>query len=87
MSWEMRHVLEVVPRKDYTLLLTFDNGEKRIWNAQQKFRADKPHPLSDINFFMRAHVEDGAVAWSENYEACPDALYRNSAPCQKDVSG
>lgn len=33
-------------------------------------------PLKDPNFFCRAYLDAGAIAWPGNIDIAPDAMYR-----------
>ena len=61
------HVVAVVPHEDYTLTVTFRDGDKKLYDMR---------PLIDINLFMKAHV-CGSVAWSDKIDIAPEELYEN----------
>ena len=75
-------VREVIASPDYTLRLTFSNGEKRIYDARQLLSYDVFAPLNDINLFLRAHCDGCAVAWNDDIDIAPESLYANSIPVQ-----
>ena len=70
----------VEPRSDYTMLLTFENGEKRIYDAKPLLNKRLCAPLKDISFFMGARVEYGTVVWSEDIDIAPECLYESGIP-------
>ena len=72
-------ILSVEPKRDYTLLITFAKGKKRIFDCK-KYLLEKPyaHKLKDIDFFMRAKADHFTVAWSEDLDIAPEYLYENS---------
>lgn len=74
------HVVAVVPHEDYTLTVTFRDGDKKLYDMRPLIdgeRAFKPYaPLIDINLFMKAHV-CGSVAWSDKIDIAPEELYEN----------
>lgn len=72
----MYKVTKATPQGGYKLALTFDNGERGVvdlaplagkgvfaaWNDPEVFRAVQIGPL-------------GELAWGEEIDLCPDALY------------
>lgn len=68
-------IVRVQPGPHYTLLLEFENGEKRRFNMepymeQKPWLRIKPAPL-----FQRAFIENGTVAWPGNIDIDPETLY------------
>ena len=60
-----RTITEVVPNRDFSLTLTFDNGEQRILDVAPLLREGTVFaPLRDWNHFRRVYLdEDHAVSW------------------------
>lgn len=73
-------VIEVVPNDNYELLLTFNNGEKRKFDAKQLLDMRVFAPLNNIAFFKSVKVEFGTVVWPQDIDYCPDTLYEQSVP-------
>lgn len=73
-------VKAVEPRRDYTLLLTFTGGEKRIYNARPLLEKAIYAPLKNLLFFLGARVDGDTVIWSEDIDIAPEHLYQNSKP-------
>ncbi len=73
-------VKSVIPQKDYTLLLTFENKEKRLYNALPLLEKSLYEPLKKLPFFMNAKAEYGTVVWSDEIDIAPEHLYENSTP-------
>ena len=76
-------VKEVEPKDDYTLLLTFADGTKKIYNAHPLL--DKPifSDLKNIVFFLYAKVECGTVVWNDDIDIAPEYLYEYSQPAEE----
>lgn len=74
-------VRDVVPHQDYTLLLTFARGEKRLFNASELLEEDLYAPLKELSFFMNVKVDGDSVAWDERIDIAPEYLYEKSVPC------
>lgn len=73
-------VIEVIPSDNYELLLTFNNGEKRKFDARQLLDMKIFSPLKNIAFFKSVKVEFGTVVWPQDIDYCPDTLYVQSVP-------
>lgn len=66
--------VEVCP--DYKLLLTFNNGEKKIFDAKPLLAVAMYQELDAV--FSAAHVEFGTVVWPGDMDVSPDMLYMQS---------
>lgn len=73
-------VTEVIPNDNYELLITFNNGEKRKFDAKQLLDMRVFAPLNNIAFFKSVKVEFGTVVWPQDIDYCPDTLYEQSVP-------
>ena len=74
-------VKEVKPLQDYMLLVTFINGEQRLYDVKPLF--DKFLAFNDLKvipgLFELVKVEQGgyAVVWNDNIDLACDELYHN----------
>ena len=73
-------VTAVTPTADYTLLLTFTSGEKRIFDVKPLFEISAFKPLANKSFFESVKVAYGSVLWPQDIDYCPDTLYMQSVP-------
>ena len=73
-------VKDVAPQRDYTLLITFVNGEKRIYNARPLLNKAIYSSLRNIGFFMKAKASCGTVIWDDDIDIAPEHLYECSRP-------
>ena len=80
MSNPVWHVAEVKPRRDYSMLITFENGEKRVYDARPLLGKRICEKLKDINFFMKARASYGTVVWNDEIDVAPEHLYECSVP-------
>ena len=62
---------------DYTLLITFSNGEKKTFDFKPLLGFPCFIPLRDKGLFRSAYVDYGTVAWNEEIDIAPEALYEN----------
>ena len=58
----MHKVISVIPQNDYKMLVAFDSGEQRIYNAVPLLCKPVFVPLKNINVFNKAYVEYGLVS-------------------------
>ena len=70
--------IEVKPLEDYKLLVTFENGEKKVYDVKPLIRGDWFGKLNDMNVFNTVHIGGISVEWEEGQDVCPDDLYYNS---------
>lgn len=89
-----RRITGVVPNDNYTLTLTFDNGEKRLYNAAPLLQAGTVFaPFRELENFRRVYLDeshcvswdidptvDSSVVWSNKVDLCPDGCYVDSVP-------
>lgn len=75
-------VKDVKAQSDYTLILTFSGGEKRIYNARPLLEKPIYAELKNIAFFLSAKVDGDTVIWNEDVDIAPEHLYEHSLPLQ-----
>lgn len=73
-------VVSVEAKADYTLLLEFENGERRVFDMlpyldKKPFMRLKGSPL-----FSLASVDYGTVVWPGEIDIAPETLYDRSRP-------
>ena len=73
-------VTDVAPQKDYTLLITFTGGERRIYDAHPLLEKAIYSPLRNLPFFLGAKADCGTVVWSDDIDIAPEHLYECSVP-------
>lgn len=88
-----RTITKVVANDDYTLTLTFDNGEVRLYDMKDLIHKGVFKILEDKNKFKEVYLDDmGAVSWDKDssvdsnvvwdnkIDMCPDSCYIYSKP-------
>lgn len=89
-----RRITSVVPNDDYTLTLTFDNGEVRLYDVLPLMSSGSVFaPLHNLSDFRRVYLDednsiawnidptvDSNVVWSNKLDLCPDSCYVDSTP-------
>ena len=73
-------VKKVEPKTDYTLILTFENGERRSFDMKPYLDKGIFRELHDIEMFNTAHVSFNTVAWDNEADFDPEALYEGGLP-------
>jgi len=73
-------VVMVEVKPDYTLLLEFENGERRIFNMAPLMDKKPFVQLKGSPLFAKASVEYGTVVWPGNIDIAPETLYDRSHP-------
>jgi len=91
---ELRTILKIDSTDNYQLLLTFDNGEIRLYDmSSQLFGVLEI--LKDINKFKEVFIDssgniawhkdkniDSDIVWHNKIDICKDAAYLDSIPYQ-----
>ncbi len=73
-------VTEVKPNSDYTITLTFTNGEIRRFDVKPYLDTGIFQELTDISAFNSVKPFLGSVQWAGGQDFCPDTLYLDSVP-------
>ncbi len=90
-----RQITAVTPREDFTLLLRFDNGETRLYDARPLLQEKTVFaPFRSWDNFRRVYLDedhsvswdidpnvDSNVVWNNKVNLCPDSCYVDSTPC------
>ncbi len=69
-------------KKDYTLIITFADNKKRIYNALPLLKKSIYFPLKNIAFFLKAKVFCGTVVWNNDIDIAPEHLYECNFPIE-----
>ena len=89
-----KRVVGVVPNDDFTLTISFDNGEQRLYNVAPLLKPNTVfEPFADINNFRRVYVDDthciawdidpnidSEKVWNNKVDLSPDTCYIDSIP-------
>ena len=84
-----RRITRVIPRNDFTLLLSFDNGETRLYDARPLLQAGTVFaPFREWDNFRRVYLDedhsvcwdidpnvDSNEVWNNKVDLCPDSCY------------
>ncbi len=89
-----RKIIGVVPNDDFTLTLSFDNGEKRLYDVAPLLEHGTVfEKFADIEHFRRVYIDDehciawdinpqidSNTVWNNKVDLCPDSCYVYSVP-------
>ena len=87
-------IVGVVANDDYTLTISFDNGEKRLYDMRPLLQKGTVfEPLFKAETFRRVYVDDShciawdidpnidsSKVWNNKIDLCPDSCYIDSVP-------
>jgi len=71
-------VTGVVPLADYQLLLTFADGECRVFNVAPYLGKGIFAGLREKALFDAVQISFDTIAWPNGADFCPELLYANS---------
>ena len=70
----------VKPNPDYTLTLTFTNGEVKVFDVTPYLNRGIFRELQDMSLFNSVKPFLGSIQWKNGQDLCPDVLYLESYP-------
>lgn len=71
-------VKDVTAKEDYTMLITFASGEKKLYNARPLLEKAIYSQLNNLAFFLSAKADCGTVVWNDDIDIAPEHLYEMS---------
>jgi hypothetical protein len=71
----MIKVISVQACVDYSLLLTFSNGENKYFDMKPYLHYPVFQKLENPGFFALASVDYGTVTWPGDIDIAPETLY------------
>lgn len=76
----MNRIVDVKALENYIILVTYQNGEKRIKDMKPYLDKGIFKKLKDEIFFKSVKVSFGTVSWGEQIDLCADSIYETSEP-------
>jgi hypothetical protein len=71
-------VKHVKPEQNYTLLITFNNGEVKRFDVKPYLGIGLFKELQDLSLFNSVKPFLGSIQWANGVDFCPDTLYLES---------
>ena len=73
-------IVAAEPHDDHTLTLTFEGGEKRLFDLKPHLDTEVFGPLRDLDRFAQVKVVYGSLEWPGERDLGHDMLYAESVP-------
>lgn len=70
--------IDVKPLENYLLLITFNNGEQKIFDVKPYLSYKAFEQLKNITMFNTVKIAGLSIEWTNGADICPDELYNNS---------
>ena len=74
----MEAVTHVTARDDFQLLITFNTGETRLFDARPYLQKGAFQSLQRLEQFKQAYVAYDTVCWPGDLDIAPETLYDRS---------
>ena len=79
--WKLNQVSTIAYQSGYCYRITFDDGISAVVDFSEYLdRGPVFAPLSDVEFFRKATIEGGTIAWPNGADIAPETLYEK---CQR----
>ena len=79
-------IVEIKIVSELCMLVTFSNGEKRIFDAKYLIKYPAYQKLEDFDMFKKAYLENGVIVWDNgSIDIAPDTVYQNSYEYEQEA--
>jgi hypothetical protein len=78
-------ITDVKPNTNYTLILTFNNKEVKIFDVKPYLETGIFKELKDKSKFNSVRPFLGSIQWKDGQDLCPDTLYLESTTLANNV--
>ena len=80
-------VTEIKIISELCMLVSFSNGEKRIFDLQEIVKYPAYEKLKDFSIFKNAYIEHGVIIWDNGkIDIAPETVYKNSYVYEQDIA-
>ena len=84
---EQLKVLKIKVVSELCMLVTFSNGEKRIFDLENLMIYPIYEKLKDFELFKSAYIENGIIVWDNGkIDISPETVYKNSFVYEQDIA-
>lgn len=82
--WNLNDVTEIEYKSEYCYRVVFDDGVGAVVDFSEYLDQGPVFgPLRDLEFFKKARIEGGTIAWPNGADIAPETLYEK---CQQTAS-
>ncbi len=71
----MKKVINAKAENDFSLILEFNDGSVKRFDAKPYLDYEVFKPLKDLNYFKRIKIAFGTVQWMDKQDISPETLY------------
>ena len=79
----MKKVVSAKAENDFSLVLEFNDGSVKRFDATPYLDYEVFKPLKDLNYFKRIKIAFGTVQWEDEQDISPETLYLESKHIDK----
>ena len=69
------HVTSAEYKGHYKLLVSFNNGERKLVNLKNELYGEVFEPLKDLHRFQRFVISHNTIEWDTGADLAPEYLY------------
>jgi hypothetical protein len=75
---EYPRLIAAVAHDNYDIMLSYADGQTRVYNFAKNLTHKYYKPLADIALFKQVKATDGEIEWPTGQDFCPHTLYNDS---------
>lgn len=76
--------IDVKPLENYLLLISFNNGEQKIFDVKPYLSHKVFSELKSISMFNTVRIAGLSIEWANGADICPNELYNHSKSYHED---
>lgn len=80
----MRKVISATPTEDFSLIIKFDDGSLRLFDAKPYLEIGIFKELKNKEYFRKFQIAFGTVQWENEQDFAPETLYLESVLLEKE---